>query len=148
MEHLCAAELADQKWSEYNKFSGCLLDNYEGVGERGVVEGCVEEQNATVTGGWGFEELNKCVSDYSGERGGVELLRKSVKRSEDAGVGVSCTVRLEGKTWCVHDGEWKDCGGLEGVGDEERVEALVREVERRFHEGEPGKGRAVEGELK
>lgn len=53
----------------------------------------------------------------------MELLRKSIERSEAAGVRTSCTVRVRGKVWCVMDGgEWKDC-----VGGHE-VEDLVEEI--------------------
>lgn len=81
-------------------------------------------------GDWTFEDLNKCVSDYSGEDGGPELLRKSVERSEKAGIKRSCTVRVKGEVWCVRDGgEWKDCPS------DGSVDALVGEIERLWHGG-------------
>ncbi|TGZ79239.1 hypothetical protein EX30DRAFT_342535 [Ascodesmis nigricans] len=140
MLHLCAVELSSPPSPppvvEYSTFTGCLLENYRSVGERQVVEGCVDENNKTRRGNatWGFEELNECVSDYAGDEGGPKLLRRSFDRSREAGVNRSCTVRIGGEVWCVRDGgEWVECPS------EGSVQALVGEVERLWH-GEPGVG--------
>ena len=72
-----------------------------------------------------FNRLNDCVSD---EGKGLDLLEDSVKRSQEAGVDKSCTVRVAGKKWCVRDGGvWKDCKEGSGVGD------LVHKVESLFN---------------
>lgn len=64
-------------------------------------------ENCALEHGIAFEALNACVSE---DGKGLELLRKSVERSEDAAVTKSCTVRVAGETWCIRDGgEWKDC---------------------------------------
>lgn len=60
---------------------------------------------------------------------GMGLLRESVRHSQDVGVGVSCTVRLDDQVRCVYDGgEWKDCEGGHKPKD------LSRDVERLFDE--------------
>ena len=57
----------------------------------------------------------------------MDLLRDSVERSAEMGVGVSCTVRLAQEVRCVRDGgKWKKCEGGSEVGD------LVRDVERMY----------------
>ena len=64
-------------------------------------------ENCALEYGIGFDALNACVSE---EGKGLDLLRESVERSEDAGVEKSCTVRVAGKRWCIRDmGKWKDC---------------------------------------
>ena len=72
-----------------------------------------------------FERLNDCVSE---EGKGLDLLEESVKRSQEAGVQKSCTVRVAGKIWCIRDGGvWKECSEGSKVGD------LVGKVERLFN---------------
>jgi len=49
---------------------------------------------------------------------GMGMLRDSIRRSKDAGVTSSCTVRLDEKIYCIRDdGEWKDCPNGPGVND-------------------------------
>lgn len=64
-----------------------------------------------------FGTLNECmVRDDGGY--GMDMLRESVRRSKDAGVTKSCTVRLNEEIYCIRDGgEWKDCPNGPGVND-------------------------------
>lgn len=111
---LCAQELYPNRAVISLGFSNCLLSSYSEIPQREHVENCALEH------GIDFDELNSCVSDVGK---GMELLRKSIERSEAAGVRTSCTVRVRGKVWCVRDGgEWKDCVGGHGVDD------LVEEI--------------------
>jgi hypothetical protein len=62
---------------------------------------------------------------------GMGLLRDSVKHSQDVGVGISCTIRLDDKVRCVYDGgEWKDCD------DGSRPEDLVGDIEKLYDEAQ------------
>ena len=64
-------------------------------------------ENCALEHGISFDALNACVSE---DGKGIELLRDSVERSQDAAVKTSCTVRVAGKQWCVRDsGQWKNC---------------------------------------
>lgn len=111
---LCAQKLYPDKAVISLGFSNCLISSYSQIPQREHVENCALEH------GIDFEELNSCVSDVGN---GMELLRKSIERSEAAGVRTSCTVRVRGKVWCVRDGgEWKDCVGGH------RVDDLVEEI--------------------
>ena len=111
---LCAQNLYPNKAVISLGFSNCLISSYSQIPQREHVENCALEH------GVDFDELNSCVSDVGN---GMELLRKSIERSEAAGVKTSCTVRVRGKVWCVRDGgEWKDCVGGHGVDD------LVEEI--------------------
>jgi hypothetical protein len=40
-----------------------------------------------------------------------KALLESVERTHKAKVKVSCTIMINDNTWCVHDSEWKECGG-------------------------------------
>ncbi|CCX07806.1 hypothetical protein FPQ18DRAFT_362503 [Pyronema domesticum] len=107
MLHLCGDNIG---------FSGCLFEDYEKVTQKEFVKSCAEKN------GLDFENINQCASDI-GEDGGLQRLERSVDRSDKAGVRISCTVRLEGKTVCVRDGdEWKNCPGGH------KVEDLVKQV--------------------
>ena len=98
---LCADELFPHNAKRSLGFSNCMTMKYEEIAKRDLVEDCSLEH------GIDFEELNGCISD---EGRGTQLLEQSVKRSQDAGVVKSCTVRLAGEIWCVRDGgEWKGC---------------------------------------
>jgi hypothetical protein len=48
-----------------------------------------------------------CVNGEDGRR----LLEQSARRTLDRGVKKSCTIFLNNKKRCVHDGTWKECTG-------------------------------------
>jgi hypothetical protein len=98
---LCAAAFyPDPKL--YLGFTMCLAQDYEEIPQRSLVEDCALEH------GLSFDKLNSCASYEDGD--GMSLLRASVRRSAEANVRTSCTIRLDEKVRCVRDdGEWKDC---------------------------------------
>lgn len=118
MIELCAADLyPDPKI--YLGFTMCLTREYERIPERTLIEDCALEH------GIDFGRLNGCISRDDAYAAG--LLRDSVRRSADAGVGVSCTIRLDNKVRCIRDaGRWKDCPGGS------HVEDLVHDVEELY----------------
>ena len=117
MLSLCAKNLFPNNTIVSLGFTTCLISSYSRIPDRDLVENCALEH------GISFDALNSCVSD-NGK--GLELLRQSVQRSEDAAVTRSCTVRLDGKQWCVRDGgKWKDCN--EGNEPKDLI-AAVREI--------------------
>lgn len=63
----------------------CLSADYTHIPQRELVKQCALEHAVD------FDELNDCASKEEASFG-VELLRKSVRRSEEAGVKFSCTV--------------------------------------------------------
>ncbi|KAA8894203.1 hypothetical protein FN846DRAFT_975351 [Sphaerosporella brunnea] len=127
MLHLCGAALSSPPSpppvERYWGFTECLLQDYgRRVGQKAFVKNCAERHGS----GWGFDEVNRCVSSED-EDGGFELLRKSVERSRSAGVSTSCTVRLQEEVVCVRDGGvWRECA----MGH--RPEDLVRAVRERW----------------
>lgn len=59
------------------------------------------------------KELQSCINGKEG----IKLLKKSIKKSAKLNVTKSCTILIEGKQTCIHDGEWKDCPGGHEPGD-------------------------------
>lgn len=137
-------------------FANCLISKYERIPSRTFVQNCAAEY------GIDFGDLNRCVSrglemgsvdlddndddDILDEDGyenetdevegdkpsGLHLLRKSFKRSKQVGASKSCTVRVDEKVWCIHDGgEWVECGDESRRSD---VWTLVDEIERLWQE--------------
>ena len=114
----CAAQLYPDDVKISLGFSTCLILSYQKIPQKELVQGCAMEHSVD------FEKLNDCISE---EGHGLDLLESSVEHSADAGVTKSCTVRVNGETWCIRDGgEWKDCPGGHNVSD------LVGEVDRLY----------------
>lgn len=120
---LCAArEYPDPKL--HLGFTNCLINDYQEIPKRQLIEDCALEH------GLDFGVLNDCMSKDSGAYG-MGLLRDSVKHSHDVGAGISCTIRLDDKVRCVHDGgEWQDCE------DGSKPEDLIRDIERLYDEAQ------------
>lgn len=114
---LCAAQLyPDPKLSL--GFANCMIGDYHDIPDRDLVESCAMEQ------GLDFKKINGCISDVGKAQG---LLRDSVERSAEAKVTTSCTLRLEGKVWCVTDGK-KDCN--DGI----NLDGLVKDIETAYED--------------
>ncbi|KAI5463265.1 hypothetical protein BGZ63DRAFT_353283 [Mariannaea sp. PMI_226] len=107
---LCARELyPDPKISL--GFVMCLTRDYESIPQRALVEDCALEHAID------FQALNECATKDDGAYG-LSLLRNSIKRTADAGVTKSCTIRLNNEIYCIRDDEeWIDCPSGPGVND-------------------------------
>ncbi|KAL8830780.1 MAG: hypothetical protein Q9170_005585 [Blastenia crenularia] len=120
MVELCAFDLYPNQPVISLGFSNCLTASYSKIPSRELVESCALEHGVS------FEKLNGCISE---EGKGLDLLMHSVEHSSAVGVTRSCTVRIDGKMWCIRDGgQWKDCKGGSDV------ESLVKEVESLYGE--------------
>jgi Gamma interferon inducible lysosomal thiol reductase (GILT) len=114
---LCAEQLyPDPKLSL--GFANCMIDDYRDIPQRGLVESCAMEH------GIDFKKINNCISD---EGRAQDMLRDSVERSAEAQVSTSCTIRLNGKVWCVTD-EKKDCN------DGANLDGLVKDIKNAYDE--------------
>lgn len=118
---LCAAKLyPDPKISL--GFTMCITRNYRQIPEQTLIEDCALEHAIDI------KELNECAAKEDGAYG-VSLLRDSVQRTADAGVTLSCTVRIDEEVYCIRDGgEWTECPHGPGVND------LVIEIEKRYRQ--------------
>ena len=116
---LCAAKLYPSP-KTYLGFTMCLTRDYHSIPQRSLIEDCALEH------GLDFDTLQKCTVDENGGTG-IALLRESVRRSTDAGVTMSCTVRLNEEVYCIRDdGQWKECPTGAGVND------LVLAIEKQY----------------
>ncbi|GAA97781.1 uncharacterized protein L969DRAFT_100400 [Mixia osmundae IAM 14324] len=106
-------------YKEWWPFVSC--QNYgslKNVGTESVARSC-----AKVAGkDWDADGLASCAS---GERG-ARLLRESVRIAEYLGVEKSCSVLLNDRVICIHDGTWKSCSEGHEVSD------FVRQVEDEY----------------
>jgi hypothetical protein len=125
---LCAAKLYPNP-KTYLGFTMCLTRDYKSIPQKSLIEDCALEH------GIDFAKLNECsVEDNGGT--GMGMLRDSVRRSTQAGVTKSCTVRLDEKVYCIRDGgEWLDCPNGPGVND------LVIAVEKLYRSPAPSEER-------
>ncbi|CAM1511367.1 Fc.00g088800.m01.CDS01 [Cosmosporella sp. VM-42] len=116
---LCARELyPDPKISL--GFIMCLTNDYDQIPQRALVEDCALEHAID------FKALNDCAAKDDGGYG-MKLLRDSVQRTADAGVNISCTIRLNNEVYCIRDdGEWIDCPNGPGVND------LILAIEKQY----------------
>lgn len=117
---LCAAKIyPDPKI--YLGFTMCLSRDYKDIPQKELIEDCALEH------GISFAKLNDCAVNEDGAPS-VEMLQDSFKRSADAGVRTSCTVRVGNDTFCVRDdGEWKDCDNGHKPAD------LIAEISKRYN---------------
>jgi len=119
VQELCAAaHLPLHQWWQYVQ-----CQNFYGrskIGTPQVALKCAETANFD----WEDSGVGDCAgADGSGKGDeGVELLKESVTASKDNGIQSSCTVIINNKPVCVHDGRWKECPG----GHE--VEDFVRQI--------------------
>lgn len=95
----------------YLGFTMCLTKDYKSIPQRELVEDCALEHAID------FEKLNDCAAQDDGAFG-IAMLRESVRRSTNAGVTKSCTVRLNDEIYCIRDdGEWSACPSGPSVND-------------------------------
>ncbi|GAA6008850.1 GILT family protein [Rhodotorula paludigena] len=103
-----------QGWEDWWNFVQCM--NY---GDRSRIgsESAAKECAKVAKREWN-DSVASCVTGKEGRH----LLLSSVRRAHKLGVTKSCTVLIEDKPVCVHDGTWKECPAGHEVGD------FVREV--------------------
>lgn len=117
---LCAQKLyPDPK--TFLGFTMCMTRDYRHIPQRNLVEDCALEHAVD------FSKLNECATKDDGAYG-IGMLRNSVRRTTEAGVTKSCTVRLDNEVYCIRDGgEWTDCPSGPGVND------LIIAIEKKYH---------------
>ncbi|CDS07908.1 hypothetical protein LRAMOSA01857 [Lichtheimia ramosa] len=101
-------------YHQWFEFDLCLNEKYQSIGNgSALAEDCAGQL------GLSFGPVKDCIDSDKG----VELLAESVKRTQSLGVTKSCTVYIDNRLRCIHDGTWKDCdGGYE-------VEDFVKSIE-------------------
>lgn len=112
---LCAAQLYPEPKLSLG-FANCMVNDYRDIPQRDLVQSCAMEH------GLDFGRINGCISD---EGNAQLLLRDSVERSADAEIRTSCTIRLQGRTWCVTGGK-RDCN------DGANLDGLIHRINSTF----------------
>ncbi|XP_006460090.1 hypothetical protein AGABI2DRAFT_191859 [Agaricus bisporus var. bisporus H97] len=92
--------------------------NFEGIAQIGkpsVALKCAEAAQID----WNASGAGQCAGEDGSGKGdeGVDLLRKSVRLAHDLEVTKSCTIIINSRRVCVHDGTWKECEGGHTVND-------------------------------
>lgn len=70
------------------------------------------------------------VASCADGKEGRQLLRDSVTRVKQMGIKKSCSIIINGKVVCVHDGRWKDCDELDGHEAFDFASYIKRESEK------------------
>ncbi|CCL99423.1 uncharacterized protein FIBRA_01441 [Fibroporia radiculosa] len=106
VQELCALKYADA--TQFWEFLQC--QNYQGRDKIGLAETALQCAN-TAKIDWEASGVGACTGlDGSGTASeGVQLLQESVRASQELGIKNSCTVLINGKQVCIHDGTWKQC---------------------------------------
>lgn len=100
IQQLCVARHTppEQWWP----FITC--ESFGSLGDVGKIE-YAKECAKTVKIPWVDSGVQTCVEGNEGN----ELLQNSVARSKAAEIHTSCTITVQDKVRCVHDGAWRNC---------------------------------------
>ncbi|KAI9001439.1 hypothetical protein BD414DRAFT_474639 [Trametes punicea] len=124
VQELCAIKYAPtQRWWS---FVQCL--NFQGRSEIGKPEKAL--QCAKTTGlDWANSGVGSCAGmDGSGKaEEGVRLLQQSVTNTQKMDIEKSCTVMINERPVCIHDGTWKECEGGHTPKD------FIRQIEEEYN---------------
>ncbi|KAL5527769.1 hypothetical protein ACEPAG_6570 [Sanghuangporus baumii] len=125
VQELCATKYLDvQQWWAYLK-----CQNFNGrkkVGEPDIALKCAD----TAKFDWLGSGVGLCAGEDGSGKGeeGIQLLKDSVRRTEELGIEKSCTVLINNKPVCIHDGAWKEC--QDGHAPEDFIKQINAEYEK------------------
>mmetsp|Transcript_32075 Transcript_32075/g.92151 ORF Transcript_32075/g.92151 Transcript_32075/m.92151 type:complete len:218 (+) Transcript_32075:118-771(+) len=63
--------------------------------------------------GYNAERMDTCIHGNKG----MDMLKKSFGVSQSRGIGLSCTVSVNGEEFCAHDGDWVECSACDAHDD-------------------------------
>ncbi|KAG6330570.1 hypothetical protein ID866_8522 [Astraeus odoratus] len=106
VHELCVAKY--HPTSEWWSFLQC--QNFQGRDQVGLPDTAVK---CAETAGfeWEHDQARQCAGDNGRGHEGIRLLQESVRNSIQLGIKKSCTIIINGKQVCIHDGTWYDCEG-------------------------------------
>jgi len=126
VQQLCVARYTPMKtWWEF-----VMCQNYQGrdsIGRSDVALKCAHTAKIE----WNGSEIGQCAGPDGSGTGeeGVRLLRDSVHLAHSLEITKSCTILINGKKVCVHDGTWKDCENGHEIKDFiDQIEAAYQEL--------------------
>lgn len=101
-----------------NMYSTAIFINYLLCQSKQVIdipnngEKCAKENNIN------WSQVQSCITSNKSNK----LFRRSLKRTRLAGATRSCTMHINGKFWCMHDGGWINC--KEGTNEKNFIQAI------------------------
>mmetsp|Transcript_84048 Transcript_84048/g.187610 ORF Transcript_84048/g.187610 Transcript_84048/m.187610 type:complete len:252 (-) Transcript_84048:40-795(-) len=102
-QQLCAQEAGNA--TQFLDFLRCQDEDRTQIPQNG--------QDCFLKAGYDPELMKQCSQGKKGE----DLLRKSFGFSKSRGIGLSCTVAIDGKEFCEHDVDWANCGQCDAYWD-------------------------------
>ncbi|KII95217.1 hypothetical protein PLICRDRAFT_34060 [Plicaturopsis crispa FD-325 SS-3] len=105
VQQLCAAKYAPDQWWHFVQ-----CQNYQGRAKVGTPEVALKCAQASGID-WETSPVGQCAGLDGAGRGaeGIKLLQNSVKATAELGIQKSCTILINWKQVCIHDGTWKEC---------------------------------------
>ncbi|CAF1362135.1 unnamed protein product, partial [Adineta steineri] len=110
-QQLCVQSMCSQ--TTLLKFLQCQSKQYGNIPNNG--EQCVKEvSDGTIQ----WSDIDTCAKSDKGN----QLFLKSLEKTRSASAKKSCTINLNGKFWCMHDGTWSGCS--EGHDENSLIKAI------------------------
>jgi len=97
-QQLCVQSLTSQ--TNLIKFLQCQSSRMENIPNNG--EQCVK---LAAGDSLKWSDVQTCVTSNKAN----DLMHQALERTQAASVTKSCTIHLNGKHWCMHDGSWIRC---------------------------------------
>lgn len=97
-QQLCVQHLYPQ--ASFLRFLQCQTQRIGEIPHN--AERCVKE---LVNDKLNWQDIDRCVKTNLS----TELFLNALRRTRNAGARKSCTMYLNGKFWCMHDGYWSGC---------------------------------------
>ncbi|KAF9462638.1 hypothetical protein BDZ94DRAFT_1260902 [Collybia nuda] len=114
VQQLCVAEYEPAiKWWQFIQ-----CQNFQGrtmIGDPGTAMKCAKASGFD----WESSDVGHCAGKDGSGRSieGINLLKQSIAMAEHLHVEKSCTVLINGRKVCIHDGTWKQCEDGHTVND-------------------------------
>lgn len=97
-QQLCIQNMYSQ--TVFMKYVQCQAKTFYMIPNNG--ERCAKETSGSVIN---WSDVQTCVKSNMSN----ELFSKSIERARLTSTKKSCTIYLNGKFWCMHDGFWSNC---------------------------------------
>jgi hypothetical protein len=97
-QQLCMQKMYSPKI--FMKYLLCQSKDFFRIPNNG--EQCANETSGNLTK---WSDVKSCVTSTKSNK----LFHKSLERTRLASAKKSCTIHLNGKFWCMHDGFWSNC---------------------------------------
>ena len=110
-QQLCVQNMYSQ--SIFIKYLQCQSKQFYMIPYNG--EQCAKETSGNIIK---WSDVRSCVTSNKSN----ELFHKSLERTRLASAKKSCTIHMNGKFWCMHDGFWSNC--LEGNDERSFIKAI------------------------